>query len=559
MLIWMGVITVGLSIGITLKIGSIISRQVNETLQTLETVAEGDLSTQLDINSRDEFGLIAKALNTAISASSNTLDTLAVRNRDTKMLLDAVEQGFFTIDENGVISAEKSGAVERTFGPVHEGMTLVEFIAQFDQKAADWIELGIEDVFADIMPVEVTLDQIPKRFEANDKTYSLQYTPVFIDEELSSVAVVISDITALVENEKLESRQREMMAMVQQMAEDRTGFMNFFNESNDIVESLRSDTSENLTLTKRRVHTLKGNTSIYELNRMAKYCHAIEDYIAENDELPEAGAFEAMFEAWDNVCENLKQIVGDRQQGIEIDSEAYEMLLQDIAEGKSHDSLAVRVAAWGLEPTSVRVNCIEQQASGLARRLGKGDVNVVVKSNDLRLDSEHWSDFWSSFIHVVRNAGDHGIEPAEERVEHGKSESGTIEVETLIRNDEFIVRLIDDGRGIDWDKVTEAAYKNGLAAETRADLVDALFADGVSTAERVTDTSGRGVGMAAIKESCEVLGGKITVDSEVRKGTTFTFSFPVESMAPKTVGYLEESKVSSPNRVFESQRKLALV
>lgn len=548
-LLWMGLITVGLSLVITFKIGSIISNQVQSTLNALERVAQGDLSSRLDISSRDEFGRIAKALNTAISASADTLDALAVRNRDTKMLLDAVEQGFFTVDVNGVMSEERSGAVERTFGTVAPRMKFVDFISQFDPKAASWIELGLEDVFLDIMPVEVILDQMPSRFRDGDKIYSIQYGPVRTQQTVSNISVVISDITALVENEKLESGQREMMAMVHRMAEDRKGFLNFINESNDIVESLKANLEEDLVLTKRRVHTLKGNTSIYGLMRVAEICHRIEDFIAENVELPEIAVWDELFASWEMVDKNLNQITGEREQGIEITPQEYDSFMASIFDGCSHDELAIRAASWQLEPTKNRLERIKDQAEGLAARLGKGTVDVSLESNGLKLDNEHWSEFWSSFIHVVRNAVDHGIETAEERTELGKPETGSISVTTFVKNEEFILQLSDDGRGINWDKVTEAAYKKGLPAECHDDLVDALFEDGLSTASAVTDTSGRGVGMSAVKAACDSLGGRISVDSKQRKGTTFSFAFPVASMAPETVKDLLGNDVSNAQHV----------
>lgn len=531
-LLAMGAVTIALSIAVTFYIGAIIGGQVRNTLGVLEKVADGDLSCRLDIDTKDEFGRIAAALNTAIHASAETMDALAVRNRDTRMLLDAVEQGFFTVDNEGVMSEERSGAVDRLFGTPKPGMTLPAFIAQFDPRVADWLELGLSEVFSQTMPVEVTIDQLPARFVHGSQTYSIHFTPVYVEDELHCLAVVVSDITAAVENEKLEAVQREMLAMVTRIADDKSGFLEFLKEADEIVVALRDEPRDDLSLVKRRVHTLKGNTSIFGLERIAEVCHHMEDYISENGELPPADEWEQLFAAWQSERENVQKIIGDNAQGIELSEEEYAGILKDVVSEKSRDDLAVRLASWKLEPTARRLERVAEQARALSKRLGKGDVAVEIRDECLRIEPTCWAEFWSSFVHVVRNAIDHGLESPEDRLAQGKPAQGKIEMTTRLDGEHFVVSIRDDGRGINWDRIAELAAEKGMPTGTPRDLCNALFADGLSTAQTVTSTSGRGIGMAAVKSSCEALGGRITVDSQPGRGTEIRFDFPVEAMAP---------------------------
>jgi chemotaxis protein histidine kinase CheA len=95
------------------------------------------------------------------------------------------------------------------------------------------------------------------------------------------------------------------------------------------------------------------------------------------------------------------------------------------------------------------------------------------------------------------------------------------------RSDEVVtVGLTDDGRGVDWEAVTARAIKAGLAHATRADLVRALFHEGMSTRAAPTEVSGRGIGLAAVRVECEKLGGTCSVESEAGRGATFVFAFP---------------------------------
>ena len=477
---------------------------------------------------------------------------LAGRNRDMRTMLDAVQQGFFTIDRELRISEERSGAVDRLFGSP-SGMTLPEFLNQFDRAVAEWTEFGLEDVFAEILPIEVTIDQLPERFSANDGTYSLQYTPVFNEQnELISLAVVIEDVSATVEKERLETVQREMLAMVQRLTDDKSGLCEFFDEADSIVAWLKENREQDIKRAKRETHTLKGIASIYGIERVAQVCHEIEDFIAENDQMPAPAIWDSLFVTWDSVSANFKKLVGDSGGGLEISNQQYQELFLAILNSKSHDELATHVAQWQLEPTQKRLHRIADQTKALGARLGKGEINVDVMDYALLADASHWSEFWSSFVHIVRNAADHGIESPDVRVANGKPNCGKIEISTRVDGENYIICVKDDGAGIDWEKVRAKAVSQGLECVTKVDLIDALFEDGFSTKDIVSDTSGRGVGLAAVKQATLTQRGTIEVDSELGVGTEFRFVFPIEEVAPKTIQFLSKHnvKIKDPRAII---------
>src|SRR5581483_9261352 len=177
-----------------------------------------------------------------------------------------------------------------------------------------------------------------------------------------------------------------------------------------------------------------------------------------------------------------------------------------------------RMRAWEFEPAERQLRRIGEQARALANRLGKG-LEVDIEHNDVRLSSDAWAPFWSSLTHVVRNAIDHGIEPAVERVAAGKPAHGRLRLAIRARGAELTVQISDDGRGVDWDLVRERARSMGLPYQTADDLLEALFYGGLSTKSAVSDISGRGVGMSAIRAVCLSMGGELTVDSARGHGT----------------------------------------
>lgn len=478
-----------------------------------------------------------------VAARTNQLES---RNRDMRMVLDSVEQGFFTVDQQGRMSEERSAAVDRLLGRPEPEDTFGCLLRRHDKNAGDWFELSLDDVFADIMPVEVTLDQMPSRCVADGRNLSIEYNPVYSDGTLTALAVVVSDITAEVEREKLEAENREMMSMIDRISKDKAGFLEFFQEAEEIVELLRNDSRDDLALVKRRVHTLKGNAGIFDLQRLAQACHVIEDHIAEYEELPNGPAWTELFGCWASIRGNLRRITSDTSAGITLSDDQYETLLDGLLSGESRGTLATTVAAWKLEPTQNRIHRVAEQAQALAVRLGKGDIIVRQDCGGLRLDATAWSGYWSAFVHVVRNAVDHGLESPDDRLAGGKPGAGSLEISTSLDGDTFVVSISDDGRGIDWGKVAESARHLNLPAEERADLVNALCFDGLSTAVSVTETSGRGVGMGAIRQACNDLGGRLTVESDEGVGTTFRFSFPRETMAADTFQRLRDAGIEKP-------------
>ena len=136
-------------------------------------------------------------------------------------------------------------------------------------------------------------------------------------------------------------------------------------------------------------------------------------------------------------------------------------------------------------------------------------------------------------MHLIRNSIDHGIETEQERKDSGKPETAKVILNAYQGGNQIIVEVIDDGRGLDYERIKKKVLEKGLATtETianlnRSEIFDFIFAPGFSTAEKVTDISGRGVGMNVVREIVSELNGTITIDTEKGMGTTFNLAFPL--------------------------------
>jgi two-component system chemotaxis sensor kinase CheA len=168
----------------------------------------------------------------------------------------------------------------------------------------------------------------------------------------------------------------------------------------------------------------------------------------------------------------------------------------------------------------------------LARDLGK-EVQLQIEGNDVEIDKTILEGLSDPLTHMVRNAVDHGIETPQRRTAAGKPLPGTISLKASHQAGQVVIELSDDGRGLDADKVAESAVKKGQVprdqalAMTDREKMALIFLPGVSTAEKVSDVSGRGVGMDVVKTNLDRLGGKIEIDSTPGQGTAFRIKLPL--------------------------------
>ena len=166
----------------------------------------------------------------------------------------------------------------------------------------------------------------------------------------------------------------------------------------------------------------------------------------------------------------------------------------------------------------------------LARKAGK-EINFETTGEDTELDKTVIEHIGDPLVHMVRNAADHGVESPEERVKAGKPRAGTLRLRAFQKGGGIYIEISDDGKGLNKDAILKKARKQGLISEnqqlTEQEMYQMIFRPGFSTAEKVTDVSGRGVGMDVVKRNIELLRGQVEISSTPGKGTVFTIRLPL--------------------------------
>jgi two-component system chemotaxis sensor kinase CheA len=166
----------------------------------------------------------------------------------------------------------------------------------------------------------------------------------------------------------------------------------------------------------------------------------------------------------------------------------------------------------------------------LAAKQGK-QVHLALSGEETELDRNIVDEISDPLVHMIRNAADHGVEKPEARLAKGKPALGLVQLRAFHRGGNIVIQIQDDGNGLNKEKLLAKAVEKGIVkpGQTLSDkeIYDLIFAAGFSTAEKVTDISGRGVGMDVVRRNIEKLRGKVDIDTVLGGGTTFTIYLPL--------------------------------
>jgi HPt (histidine-containing phosphotransfer) domain-containing protein/HAMP domain-containing protein len=479
----------------------------------------------LDVESADEIGVLASAFRAMSEAIALRETKITARNADMRLVLDNLEQGLMTLQRDGDMSEERSASVDRWFGPPRAGVSVWSYLAAVDEGVGELLRVSWDALTDGFMPLEVCLHQMPRRMRKGGHTYELAWRPVMVDGDWSKLVLVISDVTDRLEAERAEEAQRETVAMFQRILRDPKGFSSFYDECAQLVVASR-DSGAALVAVKRAIHTLKGNCGLFGIASVARVCHGIEARIEESPSPLHPQEVRALSDVWGAVERTYETIGRLGRAHVILEVSEYEGLLDAIRGGADAKTLATIVESFRSEPVTVSFGRFTERAQALAAKLGRAPVRVVVEPSRVRLPPSRFAPFWCAFAHVIRNAVDHGIETTDERAAARKPPRATLRLRASAAADGVSLVAEDDGRGIDWAAVATKARAANLPATTRDDLVEALCADDFTTRASATETSGRGLGLGAVREVVRAMGGRMRIESELGSGAKFHFTFP---------------------------------
>lgn len=247
-----------------------------------------------------------------------------------------------------------------------------------------------------------------------------------------------------------------------------------------------------------------GRTVRVDIGRLDKLMNLVGELVIGRARI-ERLAMEAKIKAFDEPLSQLGRISGEIQE---------------------------LVTKLRMVPVSFVFDRFPRIVRDLSKNMGK-EIDLVIEGKETELDRTVIDEIGDPMVHLIRNAVDHGVETPEERKKAQKSRQGTVFIAAYQEGNGVIIEVRDDGKGIDTTVVRKKAVERGMltpeeaAALTEEEAIRLVFLPGFSTAKEVTDVSGRGVGMDAVKNKVESLGGQFQVESAVGKGTRVLIRLPL--------------------------------
>lgn len=533
-------------------LSSIINRRIVERIKKImgqaQKLARKELSETFQWQPTDEIGELGVSLETTRGSLQKLFADLEEKNKELgvinanleglvaertaaiRTILDHVQSGFLLIDRNVKILDGYSKSCETLFGTATlQGQPLLKLMGLNDRESGNF-QCCLDQVFEDIFPEEVSLGQMPGRFHRGDKTYSIEGRGVRnATGVLEKILFTIVDVSELERSEQENKRNRAIILIMQNLR----SFQEFVQESHVRLKntSVALKNSDERTA-RMELHTLKGGSASFGLDAIAQLIHHIED-----ETTLTAAHVSKIHTAFEEFLSEHYPIFNIRfgaepVESFAITKDQLAALGTQIVQSTSLPAAQSDVHSWMHDIRKVAFSELVGPLKMYVERFAEQH-HKAVRFETIGLETRVLPDqlraVGQNLIHLLRNAIDHGIESSEERGE--KSATASIKLECVQEAHQLKLRICDDGRGIDPERVLAKAARMGLntIGMNANQAIQLIFADGLSTAEQVTDTSGRGVGMGAVKTAVEAAGGTIQVSSTVGKGTIFEITVPLRA------------------------------
>lgn len=482
------------------------------------------------------MGLVSAKL--AMRKQNQELEkTVEARTEALRTILDSTGQGFCTFGRDMRIEKEYSKECKILFNEDIAGKDIGELLFGQSAKKED-LHKGIAMIFDGIADPEVIFNMQDKECRIGTKMILLQYRMV----SDTTILCAMTDITAQKKAEQEIEHDKKKQELVYKALNNKMAFASFINEAKALFPEVHSciDGGPSVAAKEalvRAVHTFKANAGFLGFWATMEAAHEVEEALKGEGtgSLTIEISLASLQEKYEEELGEIVAVMGeawiDELNSVVISRDEYDRLLAQLrAEGRNTETVAQELERLGRVELKELLARIPETAKKTAERLGKRIKPMVMKIDPIKVQKDAIGPLTESFVHIVNNMVDHGIEASGQRVKMGKAPEGLLSLEAGIKGKKIVFKFYDDGRGIDLNEIASIAIKKGFIKEgqppAKGELLGLLFKDGFSTKQEASLVSGRGVGLAAVRESVERLGGSIEVDTIRGRGTSFTLQIP---------------------------------
>lgn len=477
------------------------------------------------------------------------------KNEMLASMLNSLGQGFLTFGSDGlcrpVFSRACLALLETDPGgkPIWDVLKIQvpidDFFRDFFKRSFD----SEDDFFRleSIFPVEFPHTQ--------DRKIRLEFRPTMkADGSITEVVMIATDRTDVIRAEKAAEAEKRHSMMIATIVRQKRFFRVFISNYNESIAKFKIVTGEaSIIEFKRFLHSLKGGASMFFIDDIAKLAHRLEDEWKETSSSSLiAEQLNTLEVSMANFMRANSDVLGNEfsaERQAEIPISTFSRLINERYFADAPRELREAILALTEQPVGRYFESYSDLVTRLARHQSKKIKNIRIIGGDVSIFPEPYLDLFSTFVHIFRNAVDHGLETPAAREAAGKAAEGEISVEfsSLKEKDRnwLKIEVRDDGGGIDPNQVREKIRRQGDVVNARdfndEEILQVIFNPGFSTKSIVTEVSGRGVGLDAVKSAVQELGGNIIVRSVLGRGTVVTLRVPIMDAA----GFLKRLSLSA--------------
>jgi len=547
--------------------GLLLYRQVIHPIGDMESkmteiATSQDFTHRLPVSRMDEIGKSVVAFNAMIEKIQQSNEEIRQKTADIHAMLHYIPQGILTLESGGIIHPEYSDhlktVLETNDIAGRDVMHVVFDGSGLGVDALNQMETAISACIGeDAMNFEFNAHLLPLEIDktmpdGRTKVLDLNWSPI-TDETGTTLRLLlclrdVTDLRALAKAAEAQKKELaligEILAVRQEKFQEFIGSAKEFIAENEalIITAAGTEASrkEAIAVLFRNMHTIKGNARTYGLLQLTDVVHQAEeryDAIRQGKQEWDTELLQAELQQTADVVAQYAHInevtLGRKGPGrrgsvdkfLMVPKEVVEDLIQRLdeagAQSAEQKAIALQQARdalnqLGAEPLSRMLSGVTDSLSSLAQELGKAAPQVVMKDAGILVRTQLADTLRNVFMHLFRNSLDHGLELPVERTLLGKPEAGSITLSTQLSINTLTLRLKDDGRGLALQRIKAKAIEQGLlapdAATSAHDIAQLIFASGFSTATEVTEVSGRGVGMDAVRGFIQAEDGDISLE-----------------------------------------------
>jgi HPt (histidine-containing phosphotransfer) domain-containing protein len=451
------------------------------------------------------------------------------RTEQINTILSHVRSGFLLVDRDSHLQTGFTSSSETILGRrLQVGLSLPQQLG-FNSRLEMQFSLAIQQIYDSDLPTEVAMQQLPSRFPMDKRVIGLQAAAVKSREnaQVTAVLLTINDVTDLVAAEEGLRRADILIHIL----EDQDAFRIFLVDfKKDLEAAIQAIQQKNTVTLHSILHTMKGNAASFNLDDWVARLHQMEEKnpIAVADLQDMAQHVRSFLRQNEGILHldfdhPMRSVFGVDQN----DLNALKETLDPIAS----PAAMARVESWSRSvqalPLKSYATPLSPMVSRVAKQLQK-NVNLIVEGAEAKVDNA-FAPLLTTLPHLIRNSLVHGIEAPEERGH--KPMQATIMLRFMTQVDGGLrIDISDDGRGLDVESIRMHALDHGLIEEGQQlsdkDILGLIFHPNFSTADRVTDLAGRGMGLAAVAAAVQDLGGSYEVRSQKDQGFHLHISIP---------------------------------